>query len=163
MKDSFEEIGSGVSTFLQELNKHKKMKNMYRSQAAQAEYQAALVAAQAQAQNTYLLQSAAERTRGIYQNYAQTQAKNQTGFAAAGLGADSATVQYVLKNNRFQALLDERQEDLSLQNAVAQNNAQAAEQIRTLKELAAASRRASRKRIFGGRLSSVFLNLIGGN
>ena len=138
------------------------IQDRHRRRAAEAQNQADLIAAAAQQKNTYLLQSAAEQARNVYQNYRQTQASRQNNFAASGLRGDSATVQYILKNSRFQALLDEKALAAQLAGSVAQNNAQAAEKIRALKELALANRLASFKGSSGFGIGAALSRFIGG-
>ena len=162
MEDTLEEIEKGLTTFLQALSRKRAAGNALRNQAAQEEYQAALAAAQGAAKNTYLLESAAEKSRSIYQTYQQKYAAEQAQLAAAGLHQNSATVQYVLKNSRFQALLDEKALSENLQTAVYENNRETAEQIRALKASALAKRKASQRGSSGWTVSSVIHNFLGG-
>lgn len=162
MGDVLDGVEKGLTTFLQELYKNRTASATYRRRAAEAQNQADLIAAAAQQKNTYLLQSAAEQARNVYQNYRQTQASRQNNFAASGLRGDSATVQYILKNSRFQALLDEKALAAQLAGSVAQNNAQAAEKIRALKELALANRLASFKGSSGFGIGAALSRFIGG-
>ena len=162
MGELLDGMEKGLSTFLQELQKKRTTQADYRARAQAADYQAALIAAQAQAQNTYLLQSSAQKARNIYQTYLQTQSARQTALAAAGLRADSATVQYMLKNNRFQALLDEKAVAAQLQSDVSANNAQAAEQIRALKSSAQAYLKSAYKNTSRWSLGTAVSNFLGG-
>ena len=148
----------GIVSFLKDLRKQRASSTAYYNQAEQAEYQAALVAAEAEKQNNYLLQSTAEKARRTYQNYLQTQAVRQVQTAYSGLRGDSATVQYMRKNSRFQALLQEQELSEQLQLAVNENNEAAAEQIRALKALASQNRRNGRKLSVG----SVLTKFLGG-
>ena len=158
MTGTLTQMEKGLSAFLKDLRKQRASSTAYYNQAEQAEYQAALVAAEAEKQNNYLLQSAAEKARQTYQNYLQTQATQQAQTAYSGLRGDSATVQYMRKNSRFQTLLQEQQLADQLQLSVYENNEAAAEQIRALKALAAQKRRR------GGKLSvgSVLTKFLGG-
>ena len=155
-------IGKGLNTFLNEIKTQKKHQAAYRNLAREEEYQAALIAAQAQEQNGYLVQSAAEKARKNYQNFFQAQSTQQANFAAAGLDSSSATVQYILKNSRFQALLDEQELAGNLQAEVTKNNAQAAAQVRALKQAAYQNRRAANAGATSWSISSALSKFLGG-
>ncbi|MBR4592377.1 MAG: hypothetical protein IKO35_04130, partial [Elusimicrobiaceae bacterium] len=135
-----ENVGKGITSFLQDLQKQKSTAASYRSLAQQQEYQAAYAAAAVQQQNSYLLQSAAEKARLAYQNYLQNQGSQRANWGASGLRSDSATVQYMLKNNRFQALLEERQIRDDLQQSVYTTDQEAGQQIRSLRQTALENR-----------------------
>lgn len=162
MGDILEGVEKGLNTFLHELQKNRAASAAYRNRAAQAQTQADLIAAAAVQKNNYLLQSSAEQARSVYQTYRQTLSSQQNQFAASGLRGNSATVQYILKNSRFQALLDEKALAAQLAGSVAENNAQAAEKIRALKEIAQANRLAAYKGSSGLSIGSLFSGLIGG-
>ena len=162
MAGILDQMEKGITTFLKELNKQRTASSSYAARAEQAQYQEALVAAMAEKQNNYLLQSAAEKAQTVYQNYLQTQSAQQVQTALSGLRADSATVQYMRKNSRFQALLEQQRLADELQVSVYENNEQAAAQIRALKQSAEANRRAARKGLGGVSVKSVMTKLLGG-
>ncbi len=162
MEKTLEELETGLSTFLESLAKKRAAGASLRQQAADEEYQAALAAAQVAEKNTYLLESAAEKSRSAYQTYLQQQAARQAQLAKSGLRQDSASVQYLLKNSRFQALLDEKSLVNDMQTAVYENERQATEQIRALKASALAKRKAAHRSSWGWSLRSVVDNLLGG-
>jgi len=138
-----EDMGKGISSLLKELNKQKSAASSARTLAQNQEYEAAYQAVAAEQQNNYLLQTAAEKARNVYQNYLQNQGSQRAKLGASGLRSDSATVQYMLKNNRFQALLDEQNIQEQLQSSVAVNNFESAEKVRALRAAAAENRRAA--------------------
>ncbi|WP_428075535.1 hypothetical protein [Candidatus Avelusimicrobium luingense] len=162
MQEMLAGIGKGVNTFLKEIKTQKQTESAYRNLAQQEEYQAALVAAQAQQQNGYLLQSAAEKARKNYRDFFQTQGTQNANFAVAGLDASSATVQYILKNSRFQALLDEQIIAEDLQTQVAQNNEQAVAQVRALKQAAYQNRKAANSGATSWSIGSALSKFLGG-
>ena len=138
-----ETMGKGLASSLQELSGRKSTASSYQQMADEQAYEAALTAANAQRQNEYLLQTAQERIQKMYQNYQQALGSQRASLAAAGVRNDSATAQQLLKNNRFQALLEEQAVVKNLQTNVYENNIQAAEKIRTLQNSAQAYRRAA--------------------
>lgn len=152
-------LGKKIISSLEELEKQKSTAAYYRRVAEDKEYQAAYAAAAAQRENGYLLQSAREKAQGIYQNYRQTAAAQRAGLAAAGLRQDSATVQQLLKNSRFQALLDEQTIQNNLQVNLYENNLNVAEQIRALQDSAQEYRHKASKNRSGWRLGFSLLNL----
>ena len=162
MVETLEEIEKGLTTFLQALSHKRRNRNTLRGQAEDDVYQAALAATQNAAENTYLLSSAAEKARGLYQTQLQTQAAQQAQFAASGLRQDSATVQYLLKNSRFQSLLEERKLAGELQAAVYENNRQTEQYVQALQDSALAKRKAANKGSFGQTVSSLIHNVLGG-
>lgn len=155
-------IGKGLDTFLKEIKTQKQTESAYRKLAQQEEYQAALVAAQAQQQNGYLLQSAAEKARKNYQEFFQTQGTRKANLAAVGLDASSATVQYILKNSRFQTLLDEQTLAGDLQTQSTRINEEAAAQIRALKQAAYQNRRAANSGATSWSINSAISKFLGG-
>ena len=162
MQEMLAGIGKGLDTFLKEIKTQKQTQSAYRNLAANEEYQAALIAAQAQAQNGYLLQTSAEKARKNYQDFFQAQGVRQAKFAAAGLDTSSSTVQYILKNSRFQALLNEQELAASLQENATANNQQAAEQIRALKAAAYQNRRAANAGATSWSIGSAITKFLGG-
>lgn len=162
MGETLEEIEKGLTTFLQALSQKRRTRSELRNQAGDEAYQAALAASQNTANNTYLLTSAAEKSRGLYQTQLQTQAAQRAQFAASGLRQDSATVQYLLKNSRFQSLLEERQLAGELQTTVYENNRQTEQYIQSLQASALAKRKAANKGSFGLTVSSLIHNVLGG-
>lgn len=152
-------LGKGILSSLQQLDKQKSTAAYYRRLAADKEYQAAYAAVTAQRQDGYLLQSAREKIREIYQNYRQAAAEQRAGLAAAGLRRDSVTVQQLLKNSRFQALLDEQTVQNDLQTNMYENNLAAAEQIRALKNSAQEYRRSAHKSRSGWTLGISLMDL----
>ena len=147
------QMDRGITSFLKELRKQRSSSAEHYAQAEQAEYEATLVAAEAERQNHYLLQSAAEKARRAYQNYLQIQGTQQARTAYSGLRNDSATVQYMRKNSRFQALLQEQEIADELQLSVYENNDKAAQEIRALKTLANRERAQGKKRSVGAVLT----------
>lgn len=162
MGETLEEIEKGLTTFLEVLSKQRTTRKTLQTQAADAEYQAALAATQAAAQNTYLLTSAAEKSRSLYQSHLQTQAAQKAQLAASGVRQDSATVQYLLNNSRFQALLEERKLASELQASVYENNQQTAQYIQTLQDTALAKRKAANEGASGWTVRSVLHKVLGG-
>lgn len=162
MGETLEEIEKGLTTFLQALSQKRRTRNTLHDQADNDVYQAALAAAQNSAKNTYLLTSAAEKSRGLYQTQLQTQATQRAQLAASGLRQDSATVQYLLNNSRFQSLLEERQLANELQAAVYENNKETEQYIQALQSSALAKRKAANKGSFGMTVSSLIHNVLGG-
>ena len=162
MEDMLDGIGRGLTTFLQEMYKQRASSKAYLERAKQDDYQAALVAAQAEQKNTYLLQQTAQQARALQRDYVKNQSVNQAALAASGLRADSQSVQYMLQNNRFEALMQEKELADDLHASVSQNNAQAADEIRALKASALANRRAAYKRTGGWSLRSSLVNFLGG-
>ena len=156
-------MGKGINSLLKTLEQQRRTEDSYRKSARADEYQAAVVIQGAYDQNGYLLQSAAEKARQVYQNYLQNTANQRAQVAALGLSSQSATVQNILKNNRFQVLLDEQNIAVNLQNNVLENNIQAAQQVRALKELAATKRRAERKGLSGWKLGTTLFSWFGGD
>ena len=153
-------VGTGIASSLKELDKQKSTASYYRRLAADKEYQAAYEAAAAQRQNGYLLQSAHEKSQEIYQKYRQQAAAQRSGLAAAGLRADSSTVQYLLKNSRFQALLDEEDTKQDVQTRIYENNLAAAEKIRSLRDSAKDYRRTASKSRSGWKLGVSLLQAL---
>ena len=153
------QMGKGVSSALEELNSQKSTAAYYSRLAAEKDYQAAYAAAAAQQQNGYLLQSAHEQAQQVYQNYRQQTASQRVQLAASGLRSDSATVQYLLQNSRFQALLEEDKIKQNLQADVAENNRSGAEQVRALKQTADDYRRLARTRSSGWKFGTSWLGL----
>ncbi|MBR4682835.1 MAG: hypothetical protein IKP06_06005 [Elusimicrobiaceae bacterium] len=152
-------LGRGMASSLRELEAEKSAAIRYRGLAAEKEQQAAYVASSAQHQNEYLLRSANEKANEVYQKYRQQAASQQAAMAASGLRGDSYTVQHLLKNNRFQALLDESAIQAHLQTDVYENNLSAAQQVRTLKTAAQQYRRSAGKSNFGWKLGISLLDL----
>lgn len=138
-------IGKGITSLFTEIERQKREDKTSLAQAEELYKRAILAAAQAQAQNGYLLQTTAEKARAVYQNYLQQRANTQTQTASAGLRGDSVTVQYMLKNSRFQALLEQQRLSNALQGEVAATNEQAAQQVRALQQAANEKRRAADK------------------
>ena len=136
--------GGKISSALSAFGSQKSGRDYYRALAQDADYQAAYVQAAARRQGTYLLKSAAERSRDLYNEYRQTSAAQKTAFAASGLTNNSATVQHILKNTRLSALLDEETLRSNLQDALFENDASAAARIRALNVTASQYRRAAK-------------------
>lgn len=103
----FETGGRLVSSAASLLGDRKAETDYYDSLARDADRQAQYAAEASRRQATYLFKSAAERNKEIYENYRQTAGEQKTALAASGLTSRSATVQTMLKNSRFNALLDE--------------------------------------------------------
>ena len=108
--------------------------------------QAAFTAAAQQRQAEYLFKTAAERTRDLYETYAQTAGSQKVASAAAGADASSGTVQQLLKSSRLNALLDQRRVQSSLDDSLYENSLAAAEKIYALNESAAEQRKAAKRR-----------------
>ena len=151
--------GKGLASSLNVWKQQKSTEAYYRRLAASQDAQALAVEEDAQRQNGYLLQSAREKAQAVYNNYRQTVANQQVRFAQVGLHSDSATVQQMLKNSRFQALLDAQGIQENLQTNVLENNLAAAQQVRALKESAQAYRRAARKGMPGWKWGTSLLGL----
>ncbi|MCQ2410622.1 MAG: hypothetical protein MJ053_03805 [Elusimicrobiaceae bacterium] len=154
--------GKGISSSLQALRKQNSSAAGYRQAANEQEYQAALAAAEAERKNGYLLQSAGEKMREVYNNYRQTNATQRTQWASSGLRSNSATVQQVLQNNRFQALMEGENIQHALQNSVYENNIAAAEKIRVLQNTAQAYRQAAHKNSSAWKLGTSLLTYLTG-
>ncbi len=152
----------GLSSSLKEINTQKAARASYRAQAEEQEYQATLTAGAAERQQDYLLQSAAEKLRNLYQEYRRDIENRQAQWAAVGLRRDSATVQNLLQHSRFEVLLGEQKLSNQLQQDVSETTAQAAAQVRALKEGAAANRRAAQHSPSRWKLGASFLSFIGG-
>lgn len=157
-----ETAGKDLSSSLQEIKTQKTARTAYRAQAAEQEYQAVLTAAEAERQQGYLLQSAAEKMRALYQAYRRETGNRQVQWAASGLRGDSATVQHLLRNNRFAVLVEEQTLSNRLRQDVYENTLQAADKIRSLKELATANRRAAQHSPSRWKLGTSFFSLLGG-
>lgn len=136
--------GGKVSSALSAFGGQKSGRDYYRALAADADYQAAYTRAAAERQGTYLLKSAAERSRDLYDRYRQVSAAQKTALAASGLTNDSATVQSILKNTRLSALMDEETLRSNLKDALFENDLSAAERIRALNATAGQYRRAAK-------------------
>lgn len=156
-------IGKGFSSLLKTLEEQQTARKQYRAAAREQEAQAAYLSAQAQLQNGYLLRSAADKARSTYRDFLQTQGTRRVQTAASGLRSDSATVQYILRNSRFEALLDERAIEDDLQSAVENNNEQLAQQVRALHASAADNRRRALKGLSGWKLANTLFQWMGGN
>ena len=154
-----ETMGKGFSSSLEELEGRKAKASSYRQSAAENDYQAALTAANTQRQNGYLLQSARERAREMYQNYRQVAGNQRASLAASGIRGDSVTAEQLLNNNRFQALLEEQSLVKNLQTNVSENNLQATEKIRVLQNSAQAYRRAAEEDLPWWKWGTSLLNL----
>lgn len=155
----FQAGGRLVSSAASMLGDRKAETDYYDSLARDAERQAQYSAQAARRQATYLFKSAAERSKEMYENYRQTAGEQKTALAASGLTSRSATVQTLLKNSRFNALLDEETLQDSLHDALYENDAAAAERIYNLNETASQYRRASKNRGSFWKLGSNLLAL----
>lgn len=142
----FETGGRLVSSAASLLGDRKAETDYYDSLARDADRQAQYAAEASRRQAAYLFKSAAERNKEIYENYRQTAGEQKTALAASGLTSRSATVQTMLKNSRFNALLDEEALQESLDDALYENDIAAAERIYNLNETASQYRRASKNR-----------------
>ncbi len=125
-------VGGKVSSALAAFGSQKSGRDYYRGLASDADYQARAAADAARRQETYLLKSAAERSRDLYAGYRQTAAAQKTALAASGLTNNSSTVQHILKHTRLSALLDEETLRGNLNDALYENDAAASQRIRAL-------------------------------
>ncbi len=151
--------GQVISSAASLLGDRKSEIDYYDALARDADRQARYTAAASERQATYLFKSAAEKGRELYENYRQTAGSQKTALAASGLTSSSATVQTILKNSRFNALLDQQALQESLQDALYENNVSAAERIYSLNETAAQYRRAAQNRGSWWKLGSNILSL----
>lgn len=151
--------GKVVSTAASLLGDRKSEVDYYDSLARDADRQANYTAAAAQRQAEYLFKSASERSRELYANYRQTTGTQKASLAASGLTSSSATVQTLLKNSRFNALLDQEALQESLQDALYENDLAAAERIYSLTQTASQYRSAAQNRGSWWKLGNNILSL----
>ncbi len=155
----FKAGGQVVSSAASLLGNRKSETDYYNSLARDADRQADYTAAAAQRQATYLFKSAVDQGQELYQNYRQTTGTQKASLAASGLTGSSATVQTLLKNSRFNALMDQESLQESLQDALYENNLAAAERIYSLTQTASQYRSAAKNSSSWWKLGSSFLNL----
>ena len=148
-----------VSTAASLLGDRKSETDYYDSLARDADRQANYTAQAAQRQAAYLFKSAAERGQDLYENYRQTAGTQKAALAASGLTARSATVQTLLKNSRFQALMDQESLQESLHDALYENDLAAAERIYSLTQTASQYRSAAQNRSSWWKLGNNILSL----
>ena len=151
--------GQVVSTAASLLGDRKSETDYYNSLAQDADRQANYTAQAARRQATYLFKSAAERGQELYDTYRQTAASQKTALAASGLTSRSATVQTMLKNSRFNALMDQESLQESLRDALYENDLAAAERIYSLTKTASQYRTAAQNRSSWWKLGNNILSL----
>ncbi len=137
--------GKQVSTALSTLSSRRKRANQYDDVATSARQQAAQNQERLQEEETYLLKSAAERSREIYQKYRQQLAAQQTVLAQAGLRSNSVTAQQLLKNARLAALAKEDALQQEQTAALNQKRQEAAQREIELKRAEQEAKKAARK------------------
>lgn len=151
--------GKIISSAASLLGDRKSDMDYYEDLARDADRQAQYTAEAAQRQGEYLFKSAAERGQELYDSYRQTLGQQKTTLAASGLTSNSATVQTLLKNSRFNALLDQEALEESFQDALYENNVTAAERIYNLSQTASQYRSAAKNRGSFWKLGNNILNL----
>ena len=155
----FKAGGEFVSSAASMLGNRKSEMDYYEDLARDADRQAQYTAAAAQRQAQYLFKSAAERGQELYENYRQTVGTQKASLASSGLTSRSVTAQTILKNSRFNALLDQEALQESLADALYENDIAAAERIYNLTQTASQYRSAAKNRGSFWKLGNNILSL----
>ena len=155
----FKAGGEVISSAASMLGDRKSEMDYYEDLAHDADRQAQYTAAAAQRQAQYLFKSAAERGQELYESFRQTAGEQKTTLAASGLTANSVTAQTILKNSRFNALLDQESLQESLNDALYENNLAAAERIYNLSQTASQYRSVAKNRGSFWKLGNNILSL----
>lgn len=137
--------GKQVSTALSALSNRRKRANYYDDLASSASEQAQQNQAHLHEEETYLLKSAAERSREIYQKYRQQVAAEQTALAQAGLRSNSVTAQQLMKNARLAALSKSAEVQQEQETILNQKRQEAARREEELKRAEENNRKTARK------------------
>lgn len=152
--------GSGVSSAVAALDKSRTRRQNGAQEAEGLFAAAERIREAGEQQNAYLFESAAEKTRRLYDAVRAEAAAERTRFSAGGLSASSATLDTLLQQNRLQAQLKHAYEQDLLQAQLSANNQNIEEQVRALREqgtqMRAYSRRSSMFSKWGNVLHSWF-------
>ena len=131
--------------------KNKSEREYYRAMAQAADKQAALQEAASKRQAEYIFRSAAQESTRLQQEYTAAQSAQKAAFAANGLG-QSATVQQIMQDSRWNLLTDQQTLRQNTADELYENNLSALLGVQAKRD------EASQYRALSSRLSGSFLS-----
>lgn len=152
--------GPKIASALSEIAQQKSARKSYQSIVQDANKQAQALQLQQQQEQENLLRSSAEKRREQYQKFRQTQSEQQAALALAGLDGQSASVRYLVDNQKMQARLASQQADQELAKSLEEVRQKTEEQIRSLQTKAQAAQQTYRQSKNGWKLGSKFVSFL---
>lgn len=143
--------GALVTGALSVAGKNKSEREYYRAMAQAADKQAALQEAVSKRQAEYIFRSAAQESTRLQQEYTAAQSVQKAAFAANGLG-QSATVQQIMQDSRWNLLTDQQTLRQNTADELYENNLSALLGVQAKRD------EASQYRALSSRLSGSFLS-----